>query len=125
MKREKAKNKRSGPRKQTIAVMQEALKKVQEKEERLAHEEAERIRKEEEAEKAQEEQRLLGTAYKEEEKLKEKEGKQRLKAERKLLNAKHKVDRAGAQGMLESLVFQGSDIPSAGGRKAHRPGTRV
>jgi translation initiation factor 5B len=63
--REKAKNNKRGPRKQTIAVMQKALKKVRGEEERLAREEAERIRKEEEAEKAREEQRLLEMESKE------------------------------------------------------------
>jgi translation initiation factor 5B len=48
-----------------------------------------------------------------------------LKAEGKLLTVKQKADRVRAQGMLESLVVQGLDMPSAGERKAPRPGTRV
>jgi hypothetical protein len=55
---EKGKDKGKGPGKKTIAAMQEALKKMREEEERLAQEEAERIRKEEEAERAREEQVL-------------------------------------------------------------------
>jgi translation initiation factor 5B len=122
---EKAKNKRKGPRKQTIAAMQEALKKLHEEEERLAREEAERIRKEEEAEKAREEQRLLELKRKEKKKLKEKERKQRLKAEGKLLTVKQKADRSRAQAMLEALIAQGLEMPSAEEKKAPRPGTRV
>jgi translation initiation factor 5B len=122
---EKAKNKRKGPRKQTIAAMQEALKKLHEEEERLAREEAERIRKEKEAEKAREEQRLLEIERKEKKKLKEKERKQRLKAEGKLLTVKQKADRARAQGMLEALIAQGLETPSAGEKKAPRLGTKV
>jgi translation initiation factor 5B len=65
---EKAKNKRRGPRKKTIAAIQEAPKKIRE-EDKLAREEAERIWKEEEAEKAREEQRLLEIERKEKKKL--------------------------------------------------------
>jgi hypothetical protein len=55
---DKGKDKGKGPGKKTIAAMQEALKKMREEEERLAHEDAERIRREEEAERAREEQVL-------------------------------------------------------------------
>lgn len=55
---DKGKDKGRGPGKKTIAAMQEALKRLREEEERLAHERMERIRKEEEAERAREEQVL-------------------------------------------------------------------
>jgi translation initiation factor 5B len=70
-------------------------------------------------------QRLLEIERKERKKLKEKERKERLKAEGKLLTAKQKADRARAQGMLEALMAQGLEMPSAGEKKAPRPGTRV
>jgi translation initiation factor 5B len=122
---ETGKNKRRGPGKKAVAAMQAALRRIHEEEERLANEEAERIKKEEESKKAQEEQRQLEIERKRQKKLKEKERKERLKAEGKLLTAKEKADYARAQGMLEALIAQGLEMPSAREKKAPRPGTRV
>ncbi|XP_066992101.2 eukaryotic translation initiation factor 5B [Anabrus simplex] len=117
--------KTKGPGKKTLAAMKEALQKMKEEEERLKREEEERIRKIEEAERIREEQRRLEIERKEKKKQKEKERKERLKAEGKWLTAKQKADRARAQALLEARLAQGLELPTAGERKAPRPGTRI
>ncbi|KAI5641915.1 elongation factor tu GTP binding domain-containing protein [Phthorimaea operculella] len=103
--------------------MQEALKKVQEEEERLKREEEERIKQEEERERQRLEAIRLEKERKERKKQKEKERKERLKAEGKLLTPKQKAEKARAQAMLESLKAQGIEIGTE--KKPPRPGTRI
>ncbi|XP_026746387.1 eukaryotic translation initiation factor 5B [Trichoplusia ni] len=123
-KAEKEDKAKKGPTKKTIAAMQEALKKVQEEEERLKREEEERIKQEEEREQQRLEAIRLEKERKERKKQKEKERKERLKAEGKLLTPKQKAEKARAQALLDSLKAQGIEIGSAE-KKPPRPGTRV
>lgn len=123
-KAEKEEKGKKGPTKKTIAAMQEALKKVQEEEERLRKEEEERIKQEEERELQRLEAIRLEKEKKERKKQKEKERKERLKAEGKLLTPKQKAEKARAQALLESLKAQGIEIGSAE-KKPLRPGSRV
>lgn len=123
-KEEKDEKGKKGPTKKTIAAMQEALKKVQEEEERLKKEEEERIKQEEERENQRLEAIRLEKERKERKKQKEKERKERLKAEGKLLTPKQKAEKARAQALLDSLKAQGIEVGSAE-KKPLRPGTRV
>ncbi|RWS28934.1 eukaryotic translation initiation factor 5B-like protein [Leptotrombidium deliense] len=122
-KKDKKKNKKDakaekeakkGPGKKQIAMMQEALKKLQEEEERQKREEEERIRREEEAERLREEKLRLEKERKEKKKQKEKERKERLKKEGKLLTAKQKADMQRAKASLALLQQQGRVV--IGGR---------
>ena len=113
-----------GPGKKMIAAMQEALKKAKEEEERLKKLEEEKIRLEEEREKASLEKLQKEQEKKEKKKLKEKQRKEKLKAEGKLLTNKQKQAQARAQIMLEALKAQGLEMPEAGEKKP-RPGTII
>ncbi|RWS10007.1 eukaryotic translation initiation factor 5B-like protein, partial [Dinothrombium tinctorium] len=106
---------KKGPGKKQIAMMQEALRKIQEEEEKRKREEEERIRREEEAERLRQEKLRLEKERKEKKKQKEKERKERLKKEGKLLNSKQKAERQRAQ--LSLALLQQKGMVRIGGRE--------
>ncbi|CAI9572302.1 unnamed protein product, partial [Staurois parvus] len=112
-KEEKPKDKKKkGPSLATVKVMQEALAKLKEEEERLKREEVERIRRLEELEAKRLEEERLELERKEKKKQKEKERKERLKKEGKLLTKSQKDARARAMATLTFLQAQGVEVPS-------------
>lgn len=114
------------PGKGTLAAMQEALKKVQEEQERAKKEEEERIRKEEEAEKERLEKKRIEEEKKALKKQREKERKEQLRKEGKLLTAKQKADKARAEQFLAARRAQGLDVPEIDAvKRGPRPGTRI
>ena len=122
---DKGKKNKKGPGSKMKLAMQEALKEVQEKEERLRKEEEERIRKEEEAEQLRLEMKRLEEEKKAAKKERERLKKEQLRKEGKLLTKTQKEAQARAQAMLQAMREQGMEVPEAGVKKGPRPGTRI
>lgn len=117
---------KKGPGKGTLLAMQEALKKVQEEQERARREEEERIRREEEAEAERLEKKRLEEEKKAQKKLREKERREQLRKEGKLLSKTEKAAKARAEQMLAAMRAQGLEVPETDGvKRGPRPGTRV
>ncbi|XP_018418869.1 PREDICTED: eukaryotic translation initiation factor 5B [Nanorana parkeri] len=121
-KEEKPKDKKKkGPSLATVKVMQEALAKLKEEEERLKREEDERLKRLEEMEAKRLEEERLEQERKEKKKQKEKERKERLKKEGKLLTKTQKEARARAVATLNFLQAQGVEVPSKDGLPRKKP----
>lgn len=113
------------PGKGTLLAMQEALKKVQEEQDKAKREEEERIQREEDAEKERLEKKRIDEEKKALKKQRDKERKEQLRKEGKLLTAKQKEQKARAEQMLAAMRAQGLEVPETGVKKGPRPGTRI
>lgn len=125
--KEKEEKAKKGPGKKQLLLMQEALKKIKEEEEKQRVEEEAKLRAAEEAERLRLEKIRLEKERKEKKKQKEKERRERLKAEGKLLTKSQKQQKARAVATLEVLKAQGFEVPVIGEKKEKAPrlGTRI
>ncbi|XP_054721109.1 eukaryotic translation initiation factor 5B-like [Uloborus diversus] len=107
--------------KKQLQIIQEALKKHKEDEDRLRKEEEAKRKAAEEAELARLEKQRLELEKKTKKKLKEKERKEKLKSEGRYLSKSQKQSRARMEVTLAHLRQQGINIPDVGEKKPHGP----